>query len=203
MEMEEGVVFAQQQDQQDALAMLPHFDFPTSSFRKRWIHFSTINRRAMICPLPRVEQWSSILHTVIVLQSDENLRFACQWLRQLNVDIGEHTYPYKVAAPCSLLFVASRPSTMLRYEKVTILLEFGATFPERELEDCSWDQWNCYQHCKNVVDKKRDRVARSTLVILSMHRLAVHSMFRQAGRDMTRLIAQEVFHSGIYLWPDQ
>lgn len=122
----------------------------------------------MICRLPSPKGWSSILHAVILIQSSENLEFACRWLCSLNVDIGKYEYNFQ---NCSFVYAAlcyctGGPSV----EKANTLLEFGATLPDTELCLLMKSELYRYGQVKEFIDEKRDRVTRATLVILSMHR---------------------------------
>lgn len=211
MEMEEGRDFALQQneqDQQDASSMLHHFKLERPDFHSRWVECCAKNPRAMIHPLPLSKNWSSIIHAVAVVHSPEHLQFACQWLQHLNISIGTHEYTSYLGACCSLVHVAFLYSLKGQHnEKLKILLEFGATLPDEELEGSSEWKLHHYNQVKQIVDEKRARVARAALVILSMHRFTCQShgkvsCFKLVGRDMTRLISQEVYHSLLYLWPD-
>lgn len=202
--MEEGGDFLSrqnEQDEQDALDM--QYQLENFTYQK-CIQLCAKNPRALIHPLPEYASYSSILHFIVVVHEAEDLRFTCQWLRCCNVFIGTHTYKGLRNWSCSLLYVACKLRAHIdeRHEKVKILLEFGALFPEDEfLQSPSYIRV-AYIEVEEDVKKKRVRVARATLVILCTHRAKTtkRTCFQMIGRDMTRLIAQEVFFSGLYLW---
>lgn len=153
---------------------------------------------AILTPTNPESQWSSALHFIIAQTKPWVLECVCRVLKHNSICIDSYTYYHSPLELVSYLHSTNRDESIA---KAKILMEYGAT----QLQGTSAQGYNSniIYPAQRTLDRKREQIGKATTTILAMCRVKKHfgTWFRIVGRDMTRLIAEEVYHSGLYLWP--